>query len=39
MTLSRRTRLTTEVGLAAEMGQDPDNHDIITRYVTNWHEG
>jgi hypothetical protein len=31
--------LTTEVGLAAEMGQDPDNHDIITRYVTNWHEG
>jgi hypothetical protein len=31
--------LTNEIGLAAEMGQDPDNHHIITRYVTSWHEG
>ena len=31
--------LTTEIGLGAEMSQDPDNHHIITRYVTDWHEG
>ena len=31
--------LTTGIGLAAEMAQDPEKHDIITRYVTDWREG
>jgi hypothetical protein len=30
---------TTEIGLGAEMGQDPDSYNVITRYVTDWHEG
>ncbi|MCV7401290.1 hypothetical protein H7K24_14120 [Mycobacterium fragae] len=31
--------LATEIGLAAEMRQDPGNHHIITRYITDWHDG
>jgi hypothetical protein len=31
--------LTTEIGLADEMGQDPDIHHIITRYVNQLGRG
>jgi hypothetical protein len=31
--------LTSEIKLGAEMGHDPDTDHIITRYVTDWHEG
>jgi hypothetical protein len=31
--------LTTEIGLAAEMAEDPnDNLQIVTRFVTDWRE-
>jgi len=28
-----------ETDVAAEMGQDQKSQNIITRYVTDWHEG
>jgi hypothetical protein len=31
--------LTAEIGLAAEMSQDSKSHNVITRYVTDWHDG